>query len=77
MDFFSFEKTLLQPAAIHDPNLNLALIQICNSICEESTKKDGEKKKTFAGEFLWIFQTFEQKACLHEMYPTFLSDKTS
>ena len=44
MDFFSFEKTPLQPAAIRGPNLNLALIQICNSICEEGTKKNGEKK---------------------------------
>ena len=52
MDFFSFEKNQPQPAAIPDPNLKSALIQICNSICEESTKKDGEKKKTFAGEFL-------------------------
>ena len=39
-------------------------------------EKRWRKEKTFAGEFLQIFQTFEQKACLHEMYPTFLSDKT-
>ena len=44
-------KNPLQPAAIHDPILNLALIQICNSICEESTKKDGEKKKLLPENF--------------------------
>ena len=47
IDFFSFEKTPPQPAAMHDPNSKLALIQICNSICVKKVRKKMEKRKNF------------------------------